>query len=158
MRAIATKFNNPGVMDLHVAPFSSRPVLHVREANKTPYALTFTDSVIRYGTGLVEEDLGEAYHRAGRSFVNQLSQVFVVLKEDPNNTRVIPARTAYGTGNGSGRGRGGMDRGRGSSGRGGKGRGQSYSRGHQGRGTKRGNEDQGHSSGYRVSKKIVVIN
>ena len=92
MRAIATKNYNKGVMELYVSPFSSRPVLHIKEVNKAPYALTFADAVSRYGASLDDDDLGEAYRRAGRGFDRQLAQIFVVLKEDPNKLRVFPAR------------------------------------------------------------------
>ena len=66
-----------------------RPVLHVKETNKSPYALTFADAIRRYGASLEEEELGEAYRRAGRSFDRQLSQIFIVLKEDPNRLRIL---------------------------------------------------------------------
>ena len=75
---------------------------------RAPYALTFADSVARFGASLIEDDLHEAYRRAGTGFNGQLRQLFVVLKEDPGNKRVIPARAAHGTGSdrGAGRGRG----------------------------------------------------
>ncbi len=108
LRAIANKLNRKGEFELYVTPFSSRPVLHVNDiaGNKAPYALTFSDAVTRFGSKLEEEDLGEAYRRAGKSFDRQLSQIFVVLKEDPNNKRVIAARGTRGQYRGTGRGRG----------------------------------------------------
>jgi hypothetical protein len=143
LRAIANKHNKKGRFELYVTLFSSRPVLHVKDidGNKAPYALTFTDAVSRYGSSLGEEDLGEAYRRAGRNFERQMSQLFVVLKEDPNNSRVFAPRGANrGSGSGSGAYRGkGYERGRG-----GKTRGFIYGRGkgNQDRGTKRPLDEQ----------------
>jgi hypothetical protein len=92
LRAIAKKMNNPGKEEFYVAPFSSRPVLHVKDMSGTrpPYALVFADAVARFGERLTEDELGEAYRRAGTHFDGQLQQIFVVLREDPNKTRVIP--------------------------------------------------------------------
>ena len=103
----------------------------------------------RYGGTLGKDDLGEAYRRAGRSFDRQLSQIFVVLKEDPNRLTVLPARGAKkgfvprGRGRGQDRGRGGYDQGRGSA------------RGQPDRGTKRGSEDQGQSKNQQNRKKYA---
>ncbi len=71
--------NNKEVM--HVSAFSSRPMLHVKpkEAGSRQMAFTFADAVSRYGKRLRQSDLGEAYRRAGNSFVGQLQQNFVVL-------------------------------------------------------------------------------
>jgi hypothetical protein len=44
--------------------------------------LSFSDALIRYGSGLKENDLGEADRKAGITFKGQLKQNFVVL---PNN-------------------------------------------------------------------------
>ena len=133
LRTIAIKNSNKGVLDLFVAPFSSRPVLHVKEVNKSPFALTFADAITRYGATLKEEDLEEAYRKAGRSFDSQLSQLFVVLKEDPDRLRVFAARGAK-------RGIGGRGRGN-ERGRGGQQRGYTRGKGYSGeRGTKRGSD------------------
>ena len=45
---------------MYVTPLSSRPINHFRDVtvNNAPYALTFSDA--RYGSELVDEDLGEA--------------------------------------------------------------------------------------------------
>jgi hypothetical protein len=145
MRAIATKNSKKGSLELYVAPFSSRPVLHVKDVSKSPYALTFADAIKRYGASLEEEDLSEAYRRAGRSFDRQLAQIFVVLKEDPNMLRTTSSR-----GKGSGRpyvNRGGQN-GRGGNSRGGQGR------GNQIRGQKRGFDDQSSNRGQSSSKKL----
>ena len=111
--------------------------------------LTFIDAVKRFGDSLEEEDLGEAYMRAGNHFNRQLSQTFVVLKEDSEGTRRAqnPGRgrgalRAWGNYRGRGypRGRGNYNRG-GYSGDRGSGQGQSQ---YQNRGQKRGPEgDQG---------------
>ena len=106
---------------MYVAPFSSRPVLHIRNSTgaKPPYALVFADAVARYGDSLEEEDLFEAYRRAGSHFDGQLRQTFVVLKEDPRKQRILPqpqrggyqrrpsSRPYRGRGGGSGGSRGG---------------------------------------------------
>ena len=134
LRAISTKNYNKGIFELYVAPLSLRPVLHVKDVNN--YALTFADAIARYGASLEEEDLGEAYRRAGRSFDRQLSQIFFALKENPNRLRIFAPRGAKrGQGSG-GRGRG-LQRGRGGQ-SGGYFRGKSQARGQQERGTKRG--------------------
>ena len=49
--------------------------------NAAPYAPTFLDAITRYGSILVEDDLGEAYRRAGNTFNKQMRQTFAVLKE-----------------------------------------------------------------------------
>jgi hypothetical protein len=43
--------------------------------------LTFVDAVARFGDGLTEDNLSEAYRRAGTAFNGQLAQHFVVLKD-----------------------------------------------------------------------------
>ena len=54
LRAATIKNTRKGSMELYLAQFSSRPVLHVKEVNKTPYALTFADAIKRYGASLEE--------------------------------------------------------------------------------------------------------
>jgi hypothetical protein len=66
---------------MYVSVYSSRPVLHVREGDSKPYALTFADAVKSFGSRVEQEGLGEAYKRAGRAFTGQLEQHFVVLRE-----------------------------------------------------------------------------
>ena len=92
LKAIAKKHNNEK-QDFHVAAFSSRPVLQVREkgVEKKPMVLTFIDAVTRYGRGMMEDDLVEAYRRAGRSFQGQLQQNFVVLR-DRSNAQAVDGR------------------------------------------------------------------
>ena len=81
LKAIAKKYSGDK-QDFHVAGFSSRPVLQIREigTEKKPMILTFIDAVTRYGRELVEGDLVEAYRRAGRAFQGQLQQNFVVRR------------------------------------------------------------------------------
>ena len=125
----------------------------MKEVNKTPYALTFADAIKRYGASLEEEDLGEAYRRAGRSFDQQLYQIFVVLKEDPNRIRTTATRGRGSGAKSSGkirgydRGHGGRGGGGGYTPRGGQGSGQPS------RGQKRGYEDQGLNRGQSSSSK-----
>ena len=82
MKAMAKKYSNDK-LDFHVAAFSSRPVLRVKEkgTEKTPMSFTFSDAVARYGREMVEGDFEEAYRRAGRAFQGQLQQNFVVLRD-----------------------------------------------------------------------------
>ena len=86
LKAIAKKYTNEK-QDFHVAAFSSRPVLQVKEkgTEKRPMVLTFIDAVTRYGREMVEGDLVEAYRRAGRTFQGQLQQNFVVLRDRTSN-------------------------------------------------------------------------
>ena len=145
--AIANKNNVPGKLELYVPPFSSRPVLHVKDiqGNRQPYALTYIDAIMRFGDTLEEGDLGEAYVRAGNHFRRQLSQTFVVLKEDKTETR-LPHLQSRGRGapraRGTYRGRG-FERGRGGYNRGGHYQGQQASEGGSGL-----NQNQGQKRSY----------
>ena len=87
MKAMAKKFSSEK-QDFHVAIFSSRPVLRVREkgSDRNPMSFTFIDSVVRYGRGMTEGDLEDAYRRAGKAFHGQLQQNFVVLRDRESNT------------------------------------------------------------------------
>jgi len=112
MKAIAKKISNKSMVS-HVAAYSSRPVLHVREVGKpesTNRAYTFIDAVQRYGGAVCQADLEEAYRRAGSAFRGQLEQHFVVLREN----RPVPDPK------GSSGGRGGSGSGRGEPSKGGK--------------------------------------
>jgi hypothetical protein len=62
---------------------ASRPVIHVKpkNADQRPMWLFFSDAMVRYGLGLIEIDLGEAYRKAGVSFREQLEQNFVVIHD-----------------------------------------------------------------------------
>jgi hypothetical protein len=86
LKAIAKKYSDEK-LDFHIAAFSSRPVLQIREKGleKKPMVLTFIDTVSRYGRDMVEGDLVEPYRRAGRSFQGQLQQNFVVLRDRGSN-------------------------------------------------------------------------
>jgi hypothetical protein len=68
---------------MFVIAFVSRPVLQVRpkDQNGRTMGYTFSDAVVRYGEGLQEADLGNAYRRAGGAFKGQLQQNFVVLHD-----------------------------------------------------------------------------
>ena len=70
---------------MFVMGYVSRPVIHVkpRSANQRSMWLCFSDALVRYGSGLKEADLGEAYRKAGVSFRGQLEQNFVVLHDKP---------------------------------------------------------------------------
>ena len=90
MKAIAKKYSSEK-QDFHVAVFTSRPVLKVKEkgTDKSPMTFTFIDSVLRYGRGMVEADLGDAYRRAGKAFQGQLQQNFVVLRDRESYPEVV---------------------------------------------------------------------
>jgi hypothetical protein len=82
MKAIAKKLTNK-VVSAHVAAYSSRPTLHVKDVRKelSSRAYTFIDSVTQFGGAVVREDLDEAYRRAGTAFVGQMEQHYVFLRE-----------------------------------------------------------------------------
>lgn len=85
MKAIAKKLTNK-VVAAHVAAYSSRPILHIKDVGKpdnTSRAYTFVDAVSQFGGAVVQDDLEEAYRRAGSAFVGQMEQHFVVLRERP---------------------------------------------------------------------------
>jgi hypothetical protein len=90
MKAIAKKYSSEK-QDFHIAVFTSRPVLKVKEkgTDKSPMTFTFIDSVLRYGRGMVEADLGDAYRRAGKAFQGQLQQNFVVLRDRESYPEVV---------------------------------------------------------------------
>ena len=75
--------------------FTSRPVLQVKQKNEQnrTMALTSADAISKYGEGLREGDLGEAYRRAGLVFRGQLQQIFVVLHDERSSLARNPART-----------------------------------------------------------------
>jgi hypothetical protein len=84
MKAIAKKLTNKEV-SAHVAAYSSRPILHVRDVGKPEAAgraYTFIDSVTQFGGSVIQDDLHEAYRRAGSAFKGQMEQHYVVLKEN----------------------------------------------------------------------------
>jgi hypothetical protein len=83
MKAMANKFSSDKEV-LYVTPFASRPMLNAKhkDGNQRPMAYTFSDALTKYGSGLRETDLGEAYKRAGTLFKGQLQQNFVVLHEN----------------------------------------------------------------------------
>ena len=117
MRAISQKISKPGIEEAYVTPFSSRPVLHIKNLKdrKQPYALTFSDAIARYGSILEDIDLEEAYRRAGNTFNRQMRQTFVVLKDESvTRTTTLANR---GRGGYTPRARGAPYRGRGGRGR-----------------------------------------
>lgn len=82
LKAMAKKFTTERE-NLYVIGYASRPVLHVKPKNQDQRSmwLAFSDALVRYGSGLLELDLGEAYRKAGIAFKGQLEQNFVVLHE-----------------------------------------------------------------------------
>jgi hypothetical protein len=106
MKAIAKKLT-VNKDTAHVASYSSRPILHVKtmragSSEVTSRAFTFVDAVIRYGSVLAQEDLEEAYKKAGTAFKGQLEQHFVVLREGYNPPPSYGGRSGAGGGGGAG--------------------------------------------------------
>jgi hypothetical protein len=83
LKAMAKKFGSDSE-DLYLIGYVSRSVFHVRakNQNKKLMWLSFSDALIKYGSGLKENDLGEAYKKAGIAFKGQLEQNFVVLHDN----------------------------------------------------------------------------
>ena len=83
MKSIARKVT--GKDDLaYVAGFISRPMMHIRKAgtNQRPVkSFNFIDTINRYGRLVAKSDLESAYARAGKAFLGQMRQNFVVLHE-----------------------------------------------------------------------------
>ena len=103
MRAMAKKYTTDRE-ELFVMGYASRPVVHVKPkgSDQRPMWLSFSDALVRYGSGLLEGELGEAYKKAGVAFRGQLEQNFVVLHdraENPRNERVnqLADETSTGT-------------------------------------------------------------
>ncbi len=71
---------------MYVSAYKSRLVLHIRkvgdQADQRPFVMMFADAKEKFGTQVAQSGLGEAYKRAGRAFVDQMEQNFVVLKEN----------------------------------------------------------------------------
>ena len=124
--------------------------MHIKDVKggKQPLALTFSDAIARYSSVLEDEDLGEAYRRAGSTFNRQMRQTFVVLKDESGVRSAIL----------SNRGRGGFTpaprsapyRGRGSGSWRGRGSGNSDQRGQ-----KRGSDGAGSGHGYGFGKRTM---
>ena len=85
MRGIAPQYSVEGKLDMFVAAYYSRPVIHIKEGTDRgqtkSYALTFTDAIAKYGKTLREEFLLDAYKKVGMAFKGHLEQHFVVLKD-----------------------------------------------------------------------------
>jgi hypothetical protein len=68
LRAIARQLSSDKE-DYFVSAFTSRPVMHVKQKDGQKFmTYNFSDAISKFGGGLREEDLREAYRRAGRSF------------------------------------------------------------------------------------------
>ena len=82
LKAMANKFRSDNE-ELFVMGYASRPVLHVKpkRAGQRPMWLSFSDALLKYGPGLGENDLNEAYRKSGIAFRGQLEQNFVVLHD-----------------------------------------------------------------------------
>jgi hypothetical protein len=116
MKAVAKKLTNK-VVGAHVAAYSSRPILHVKDVGKpesTSRAYTFVDTMTQFGGAVVQDDLQEAYRRAGSAFKGQLEQHFVILRESlPPRPPKSGSASGSGSGSASGtKGKGGGKRSR----------------------------------------------
>ena len=91
LRAIAHKCSNEKE-EMCVIGFTSRPVLQTRRRdNSGQFAMTFTDTVAKFGARLTKGSLEVAYGRAGESFNGQLQQNFVVLHDGVGVKRAAAA-------------------------------------------------------------------
>jgi hypothetical protein len=92
MKAMARKFQTEHE-EIFVMGYSTWPTLHVKpkEKNQKALWLSFSDALVRYGAGLKETDLAQAYNKAGIAFRGQLEQNFVVLHER-SETSYIPKK------------------------------------------------------------------
>ena len=97
LRAMALKCSNDRE-DFFVVGFTSRPVLTVRQKDKSgQFALTFADAISRFGERLTRGDLRVAYGRAGESFTGQLQQNFVLLHDNGVQSSVAVAGPSVAT-------------------------------------------------------------
>jgi hypothetical protein len=87
LKAMSKKFASDNT-EMFVMGYASRPVLHVKSKNPNQRSmwLSFSDALLRYGSGLIENDLGQAYRKAGVAFKGQLEQNFVVLHDNLVNS------------------------------------------------------------------------
>jgi hypothetical protein len=62
LKALALKLASP-TQDAYVTPFTSRPMLHLtgKDGKLGSLNLSFVDAVARFGEGLTEDDVSEAY-------------------------------------------------------------------------------------------------
>jgi hypothetical protein len=101
MKAFVAKITNSDQVS-YVSAFTSRPILHVKPKkpeNGRPTSFTFSDAVAKYGSLVKDEDLGEAYRRAGTAFTGQLEQHFVVLRDGAQQaTGPMPGGSGSGKG------------------------------------------------------------
>ncbi len=87
LKSIVKQFSIKGKDEMYVVAYNSRPVIVEKmEGAERSFTLTFADAVAKYGKRLDQENLADAYKRAGRSFRGLLSQNFVVLKEETEIT------------------------------------------------------------------------
>ena len=86
LRAIANQFSRKGQIELFVSAFNSRPVLHVidKTSNNRSYTLTFVDALVKYGTGLNQENLETAYKRVGKSSRSQIIKLKIICTQVQN--------------------------------------------------------------------------
>ena len=87
---------------MFVSAYTSRPALHIKQggegSDQRPFIVTFADAVEKFGDRIEQGGLDAAYRRAGRAFVGQLEQHFVVLKNEPLGAQVRDAPVVLGKG------------------------------------------------------------
>jgi hypothetical protein len=88
-KAMAKKFitEKEDIFVMGYASHASIPVIHVKPKNTDQRTmwLSFSDALVRYRSGLLEVDLGEAY-KAGVAFRGQFEQNFVLLHDRAAHT------------------------------------------------------------------------
>jgi len=111
LKAIARRITNKDDQ-AYVSGFISRPMMHIKKAgapttSRPLQSFTFTDAVSRFSNLLKKEELMTAYERAGIAFSGQLSQTFVVLKdEDQADAHKLGTSRPWSGARGGARGRG----------------------------------------------------
>ena len=83
LRGMAKQFTSEDELS-YVNAYASRPTITFKKKDSSlrPLVLTFSDAVLRFGKGMRDEHLQEAYKRAGTAFRGHMQRNFVVLKED----------------------------------------------------------------------------
>ena len=93
---------------MFVSGYNSRPVIHVKDVKSgATRVMTFSDVIDKFGMDIKQDQLINAYQRAGNAFVGQMAQNFVVMRDEG----VVPVGVRVRFASVQGRGRGGTPRG-----------------------------------------------
>jgi hypothetical protein len=91
LKAIVNQFSFKGKKEMYLVAYNSHPVMITKvEGGEKTFTLTFADAVAKYGRRLDQDNLADAYKRAGRSFRGLLQQNFVVLKDETETATTPP--------------------------------------------------------------------